>query len=168
MSQPQTKIFVSYSQSDRKWLERLLGMLTPMVRKDTIDTWDDSKILPGSKWYEEIKKAIASAQIALLLVSVDFLASDFIMEDELVLLHEAEKHGLTIHWIAVGYTLYQETEFAESQALNNPAKPLSSFSGSKLEKELMSICKKIKKLIDSPQDETTASPSNTGTPAQSQ
>jgi hypothetical protein len=93
---------------------------------------------------EEIQTALDRASIAVLLVSPNFLASDFIATDEFpFLLSAAEKRGLRILWIAISSSLFELTRIAEYQAVNNPSKPLDSLRAARVNRELADIARKI-------------------------
>ena len=95
MSSP--TVFVSYSRADSDCLDRLRVHLRPLQRESAIEYWDDRSLIAGERWRDEIEAALARARMAILLISADFLASDFVAESELpVLLAAAEGHGTTI------------------------------------------------------------------------
>jgi hypothetical protein len=92
-----TKIFVSYAHRNTNWLERLRVHLKPLELNHNIEIWDDRKIRAGSKWRKEIESAIQPARVAIVLISADFLASDFILKNELPpLLAKANDGGAII------------------------------------------------------------------------
>lgn len=94
------ELFISYSRKDRRFLERFWTHLNPLETHYGLQRWDDSRINPGDNWLEEIERALGRAQVALLLVSPDFLASPFIGSKELPPLYKAaEKDGLKILWV---------------------------------------------------------------------
>ena len=140
-----TDIFISYSHKNRVWLEKLQTHLRPFTRNKDISLWVDTQIQAGMKWRSEIDKAIAAAKVAILLVSPEFLASDFIAENELPpLLKSAKQKGLTIIWIPISYSLYAETEIAEFQAAHDPSTPLDSLENTEVNKALVNISIQIR------------------------
>ena len=143
-----TRAFVSYSHKDARWLDRLNVMLKPFTR-DGMEVWSDQKIKPGSLWAEEIRKALAEAKVAILLVSPDFLASDFIHENELLpLLAEAERGGVVILWIPIHFSNYKQTRIKDYQCVWDPSQPLASLSKSKLNRALVVISEAIAEAMD--------------------
>jgi hypothetical protein len=84
------EIFVSYSHEDDDCLERFLVMLKPLVRDKRLTVWADPYIAAGDVCRREIDDALERAGLGLLLVSPDFLASDFIMHEELRALVDRE------------------------------------------------------------------------------
>ena len=92
-----TKVFISYSHDDESWKEKLLTGLRVLERNKSVILWDAGELTPGSDWSKEIKNDLQKTDIAVLLVSPSFLASDFIVKNELpVLLKRRQKEGLVI------------------------------------------------------------------------
>jgi hypothetical protein len=139
------KVFISYSHKDSRFLNQLLTHLKPLERAGRVTHWSDRQIRPGSEWFDQIKAAIASSKVAILLVTKDFLASDFIHEHELgPLLKEAEQGGVKILWVLVRACSYTETPLRHYQAVLPPDKPLAQM---RAERDIawVKICEEVKK-----------------------
>jgi hypothetical protein len=135
------QIFISYSHADSRWLKELQIHLKPYMRYAGVAVWDDSMIGAGTVWKESIRRALASAKVAVLLVSPTFLASKFIAEEELPpLLDAAKSEGVTILWVPVRPSSFQVTPIAAYQAAHAPEKPLASLSPTARDKALVKIC----------------------------
>ncbi len=142
------KVFISYSHRDKRWLTRLQKMLKPLIRGGTIDLWADTEIKAGANWKEEIESALLQARVAVLLVSADFLASDFVVEEELPpLLRAADEEGVTILWVYLSPCHFGETTIAEYQAAHDVAKSLMELPLPKQERALLEISGRIKDAV---------------------
>jgi hypothetical protein len=119
-------VFLSYSHKDEKFLKQLVDHLKPLERQGRVSSWSDLQIRGGSQWFDEIQKALSRARVAVLLVTKDFLASEFIHEHELgPLLKAAEDGGVTILWVLVRDCNWRATPLGKYQAAYPPNKPLA-------------------------------------------
>ena len=144
-----TKVFISYSRKDKRWLDRLRIHLRPLERDFDVDIWDDTRIIAGSEWREEIRSALESAKVAVLLVSANFLASDFIAENELPpLLEAAEVDGASVLPLILSPCRFVATkELSKFQAVNAPERPLAGTTKNKQEEILHKVSCEIENLL---------------------
>jgi hypothetical protein len=145
----QQHVFISYSHQDKAWLDRLRIHLRPLVRDRLIDVFDDTKIKPGAHWRDEIKSALEKARVAILLISADFLASDFIAEDELPpLLKKAKAGGTTILPVIVNACRFsREKKLSEYQAVNDPKKPLATLTPAETELVFAAVAEAVEEAL---------------------
>jgi hypothetical protein len=142
-------IFISYSHQDKRWLEQLQNHLRPYIRNRSLAIWVDTQMAPGTKWREEMERALNAATVAILLVSSNYLASDFIANEELApLLEAAETRGLRIVWIAVSASAYKETLVGQYEAVNDPSRPLDRLDPPERNREWVRIGQQIKTLLE--------------------
>jgi serine/threonine protein kinase len=129
------RIFVSYSHEDAAWRNRLRDAVSGGIYSEAFDVWSDERLVPGDQWADEIETAIENARIALLLVSQNFLRSDFIITGELPsilrrhsLNRSGQSEGLTVWWIPIDETSNEERQLAgldQFQAATALDEPLS-------------------------------------------
>lgn len=160
-----TTVFISYSHRDKNWLERLQVHLKPLERMGVFERWDDTRIQPGAKWLEAINQALTEAKVAVLLVSADFLASDFIVNDELPpLLAAAERNGTVILPVIVSPSQFEQTpNLSCFQAVNPPSQPLISLSEAEQEEVFVRIADAVRAVLQGsvmpkPQSKTPGAP----------
>ncbi len=143
------KVFISYSHKDVQWLDQLRSHLAAF--EGTIDYWDDTQIDPGANWKNEIEAALRAAKVAVFLVTPTFLASRFIKAREMGPLLEAEaKEGLTVLWIAVRASNYEQTAIGNYQAVNDPAEPLNTLGSARRDREWVKVSRRILQAVNTP------------------
>lgn len=124
------RIFVSYAHIDSHCLDRLMVHLRPLERRSKIECWSDTRIRAGDKWRKEIAENIENAAVAVLLISADFLASDFIVNHELPpLLIKAEASGTKIIPVIIKPCGFMRDDSLQNfQCINDPRHPLLGLS----------------------------------------
>lgn len=144
-------VFISYSHKDKKWLERLKVHLKPFERISKVKIFSDQDIKVDAHWRDTIRCEIEDAEIAILLVSPDFLASDFITDHELPKLFEGRTRGQkSIITVFVAHTsISLHPEISEFQAINPPNKPLSAISKAESERVLVNVAEEVRKATGS-------------------
>jgi len=147
---PRKGIFVSYAHADdQKWLDMLMIHLKWLTKQCGIEIWTDRDILPGEKWHDSIQVALNNAAVAVLRISPDFLASEYIGNQELPqFLKAAESEGLKIFWIPVRPSAYKQSPISEFQAAHTPDKPLSSLSEVERDQALVEIGQKLARVLN--------------------
>lgn len=145
------RLFISYSHSDADCLARLLVHLKPLERQGLVDCWSDKKIRAGDKWRSELDSNLEFAAVAILLVSADFLASDFIVNNELPpLLMKAEANGLRILPVILKPCGFHRDKILQSfQAINDPSAPLLGLSVIGQEALYDSVAEEVHREIES-------------------
>ncbi len=151
------RIFISYSHQDEEWKNLLVKHLK--VLKGDLAVWDDRRIQAGDEWYEEIKKAINNADAAILLISADFLTSDFILREEVPdLFRLREKEKMKIFPLIVDQCAWTEIEWLNPiQARPTDGKPLAGRKKHTINKILTDFAIEIKKILkEQPPPDVTA------------
>ncbi len=142
-------VFISYSKKDAKWLDGLRTHLTYLEREYEFNIWEDSKIEVGADWRAEINKALSTAKIGILLISANFIASDFITNEELPsLLTAAEEEGAYIFSIIISHSMFMDIEaISKFQTINPPSKPLIVMNEGELDETYMKVTQEIKRVL---------------------
>lgn len=138
------QIFISYSHADSAYQLRLRQHLSGFERSENIKYWSDTLLKTGDLWKNEIKNNLEKTAVAILLISADFLASDFIRLNELPPLLEAwEKEGVYILPVIVKPCNFSRIdELSRFQAVNDPNYTIAEMSEARQEriwKELAEI-----------------------------
>ena len=92
------KVFISYSHKDEKWKDKLRPHLKALEQAGVdMIVWEDRQIDAGEKWHPAIEQAMADAAVSVLLISADYLASNFCIKEEVpYLLNRQEQEGMLL------------------------------------------------------------------------
>ncbi|WP_010177683.1 toll/interleukin-1 receptor domain-containing protein [Aquimarina agarilytica] len=141
------QVFISYSKKDSHFLDELRVHLSYLEREYKFEIWEDSKIRAGDDWRNEIYEAIEKTSIAVLLVSANFIASDFINSEELpALLEIAENKGAKIFSVILSHCMFSDIDaIAKLQSLNPPNQPVIEMDTAARDAFYMKVTQEIKK-----------------------
>jgi hypothetical protein len=138
-------IFISYSRKDKKYMGRILIHLKPLEKRGLFDVWSDKKIKAGDNWKNEIEKVLQNTNVAVLLLSADYLASDFIVQNELPpLLENAENNGTRIIPVIIKPCRFiRDSNINIFQAINEPEESIISLPEYKQEEIYEKLAEQI-------------------------
>jgi TIR domain len=142
------EIFLSYSHRDEKLCQELAKYLrSSLQRQQSVSIWYDHQISPGTNWAEEIQKHVYTAQIILLLVSPDYLASSLFHETETRLALERQKENeARVIPIYLRPCIWEGTSIGKLKALPTNGKPVTRWSSPEL--AFIDITRSIRQVID--------------------
>ena len=122
------KLFYCYTRVDKLLRDELDIHLSSLKRQQLIISWYDGEIGPGCEWEEEINTQLRNANIILLLVTPNFIASDYCYSIEMERALERHKEGTArVIPIILRRTYWDETPFSSLQALPTDAKPVTQW-----------------------------------------
>ena len=124
------RVFISYSHQDDDLRERLRAHLSQLERDGLVEAWDDRAIPAGGEWADEIDRRLEQADVILLLVSADFIRSDYCYRKEMrrALDRNAAKEDRAIVIpVILRQCDWQTAPFAMLQPLPRNGQPLSQW-----------------------------------------
>ncbi len=122
-------IFISYSREDEAFCRELENHLQTMKRQQLIEVWHDRNISAGTNWVQQINEYLNTADIILLLISPDFLASDYCYSVEMQRALERHKAKTAqVIPIILRPVKWEGTPFGILQALPTDGKPVTEWS----------------------------------------
>jgi hypothetical protein len=122
------EIFFSYAHKDKDLQKQLATHLITLGRAGVALSWSDRDILPGDQWIEDIDTHLQSADIILLLISPDFIASDYCYDIEMTKAMERhQRHQACVIPVIIRQADWQQAPFGILNALPYGAKPITSW-----------------------------------------
>ena len=140
-----TSVVIICNHKDEKWRT----LLEEYLRVFEVDVWIDRVIGVGEDWHEKIKDALRNAAVAVLLISPDFLGSEFIRIEEVPRLLERHEGGeLRIVPIIVQDCPWQQVEWlSRLQVFPRGGKQLAQMKRAPRETELKSVVMEVARII---------------------
>jgi hypothetical protein len=142
------KVFVSYSHGDEPLRLALEKHLSLLKNQGVIDVWNDRRIEPGQEFADTINSNLSDAQIILLLVSSDFLASSYCWGIEMNLAMQKHESGAArVIPIILRACDWHSAPFGKLMAAPRDGKPVRSWAD--LDEALYDVALKIRSAVES-------------------
>lgn len=158
-------LFMSYSHKDEALRNELETHLAMLRREGIISSWHDRRILAGSDVHHAIDEKLESAQVVLLLVSANFLASDYCFEKEMKRALEKHEEGTAVVIPVILHPCdWHSAPFGRLRATPTDGKPISMFANQ--HEALAIVAKDVKQAVapfSTPKATTRSDAGETGT-----
>ncbi len=153
-------VFISYSHKDETEKEQLLSHLGVLQRAGLIEVWSDDRIGAGADWETEISRAIAQARVAILLISANFLNSDFILGQEVPsFLKRREGEGLVVFPVIAKACAWRTvTWLARLNSRPKNGRPIWGASDSHVDHDLAAIAEEVAQIVNTDTSEPSTTP----------
>ncbi len=140
------EIFCCYARKDQSLLLNLRTHLASLEREGSLNIWQDTDISPGTEWEEEINKHLNTADIILLLISPDFMASEYCYSKEMERAMERHERGeARVIPILLRPVRWQAAPFGKLQALPDNAQPVTTWRNR--DKALLAVAQGIERAV---------------------
>lgn len=129
---PRSGVFIAYSHRDRDLLGELQKHLKPLQKAWMLDLWDDLRVDPGPRGAAELRRAVDSARVALLLISPGFLASPFVVEHVLPVTLAAQPHpraAVMCLYLRPAMDVFAEYKYRDPHTRTDRSVRITSFRG---------------------------------------
>jgi hypothetical protein len=121
-------VFYSYSHRDARMRDQLETHLAMLRRDGLIVGWHDRRIVAGSEWEDSISENLEHAQVILLLISANFIASEYCYGKEMQRAMQRHEAGQAkVIPIILRDVDWKTAPFAKIQALPTDARPITSW-----------------------------------------
>lgn len=146
---PESILFYSYSHEDQKLRDNLEKHLKLLEREGYITGWYDRKIIPGSNFEDEIDENLKKARIILLLVSADFINSEYCFCKEMTFAIEQHQKGeAKVIPVILRSCDWTSAPFGKLLALPTDGKPVISKTWNDVDEALTDVAKGIRRVVD--------------------
>lgn len=143
------EVFFSYSHKDQDLRDQLETHLSLLKNQGVLSGWHDRKIIAGTEWAGEIETHLNTAQIILLLISADFLASSYCHGIEIIRAMERHNAGETrVIPIILRACDWHDAPFGKLQALPTDGKPISGRGWPNRDEAFLNVTQGIRKIIN--------------------
>lgn len=143
------EIIFCYAREDDKLRQNLEKQLRALKRQGLINVWYDRQINSGIEWKYEVDRHFNTANIILLLISSDFMDSDYCYSVEMKHAMERHRHGdARVIPVILRPTLWQGAPFGKLQALPPDAIPVVNRKWRSQDEAFFTIAKGIKKVVE--------------------
>jgi hypothetical protein len=150
------KLFFSYARRDGLLRDELAKHLRLLERENKIETWHDRDIDAGDEWKTVIDEHLETADIILLLVSPDFLSSEYIYEKEMKRAMERHEAGdARVIPVIVRPVESLGEQLSKLQALPKDAKPITTWANQ--DEAFANVAIEIRKIVSTPNPQKTRS-----------